>query len=146
MLDRLVLLWWRALLLWLHQIVLLCHFLSYVEGPVLSPVHSGCWIAAGTTGSGTCSITRSSCLQAGHREYLNQDLTSCKRMSARGGVSSCWQRLQRKTRCLFMAVPPRWPVARGPGGPRHLAQGGSPGPPRYPAGKSSAADGAAARP
>src|SRR5215469_2721603 len=53
------------------------------------------------TGSGTCSITRSSCLQAGHREYRNQDLTSCKRMPARGRVSSCWQCLQRKTRCFI---------------------------------------------
>src|SRR5260370_29634234 len=76
-------------------------FLPYVERPVLSPVHSDCWVAAGTTGSGTRSITHSSCLQRGHREYRNQDLTSCKRMPARGRVSSCWQCLQRKTRCFI---------------------------------------------
>src|SRR5260370_19859440 len=71
---------------------------------MLSPVHSDCWVAAGTTGSGTRSTTRSSCLQTGHREYRNQDLTSCKRMPARGGGSSCWQCLQRKTRC-FIRLP-----------------------------------------
>src|SRR5258708_19585798 len=53
------------------------------------------------TGSGTCSTTRSSRLHAGHREYRNQDLTSCKCMPERGGVSSCWQCLQRKTRCFI---------------------------------------------
>src|SRR5260370_39461993 len=46
-LDRLLFLCLTALLTWLHQTVLLSRFLRYVEGPVLSPVHSGCWIAAG---------------------------------------------------------------------------------------------------
>src|SRR5260370_12457941 len=113
--------------MWLHGAALLSRFLSYVE--VLSPVHSGCWVAAGTTGSGSFSTTRSSCLHAGHREYRNQDLTSCKRMPARGGVSSCWQCLHRKTRCLLMPVPPlpRWLVGRGPDAPTRPVQGGSPG-------------------
>src|SRR5260221_12669489 len=73
---------------------------------MLSPVHSDCWVAAGTTGSGTRSTTRSSCLQTGHLEYRNQDLTSCKRMPARGGGSSCWQWLQRKKPRLPPLPPP----------------------------------------
>ena len=68
---------------------------------MLSPIHKGCWIAVGTTGSGSFSTIRSSRLHAGHREYRNQDLISCKRIPARGGVSSCWQCLQRKTRCFI---------------------------------------------
>src|SRR5260370_31317696 len=95
--------------MWLCGAVLLSCVLAYVE--VLSPFHSGCWVAAGTTGSGTRSTTRSSCLHRGHRKYLNQDLTSCKRMPARGRVISCWQCLHKKT-CCFMLVPPsllpRW--------------------------------------
>ena len=69
-----------------------------------SPAHSWDWMYAGMIGSGTRSITRSSCLQAGHRAYLNQDLASCKRMPARGSVSSCWQCLQRKMR-WFIRLP-----------------------------------------
>src|SRR5260221_10897931 len=103
-LDGFLLFCWATLVVWLHEPALLSRFLSYVE--VLSLVHSDCWVAAGTTGSGTRSTTRSSCLHAGHREYRNQDLTSCKRIPVRGGVSSCWQCLQRKTCCLFMLVPP----------------------------------------
>src|SRR5258708_13728640 len=100
-LDGLLFFCWTALLLWLHGTLLLSRFLSYVEGLVLSPVHSGGWVATGMTGSGRRSTTRSSRLHAGHREYRNQDLTSCKRMPARGRVSSCWQCLQRKTRCFI---------------------------------------------
>src|SRR5258708_15565901 len=76
LLDQLVLFRWATLLTWLHGAALLSRFLSYVKGPVPSPVHSGCWVAAGTTGSGSFSTTRSSCLHAGHREYLYQDLRS----------------------------------------------------------------------
>src|SRR5258708_21220728 len=56
------------------------------------------------TGSGTRSTTCRSCLHAGQREYRNQDLTSCKLIPARGIRSSCWQCLQRKTRC-FIRLP-----------------------------------------
>jgi len=58
-------------------------------------------------GSGTRSTTRSSRLHAGHLKYLNQDLASCKLIPARGRASSCWQCLQRKTRCFIHLFPHR---------------------------------------
>src|SRR5260221_11178270 len=96
-LDGFLLFCWATLVVWLHEPALLSRFLSYVE--VLSLVHSDCWVAAGTTGSGTRFTTRSSCLHAGHREYRNQDLASCKRIPVRGAVSSLWALFYSKKLC-----------------------------------------------